>query len=156
MASAGIWRCASISRTGWWPSCACRWPREPEMSSAAPLRLPGAPRGPLVRGMALVKQTWARRSWYFAGAVAAYCIAAPFMSAGYIAFLFDPRHVAYAPGQLLADVMNATVLMLVLSLADTAVLQGARMRHTYAIGLVAGALIASLVQWELLEALDIR
>jgi len=126
------------------------------MAGVTPLPVPADPRGPVSRSIDLVRRTWERRSWYFGAAVAACCIAAPFMSAGYVALLFSPKHVGNTPGQVLADVVNATVLMLVLSVADTAVEEGARMRRTYAIALVVGALVASLVQWEMLELLDIR
>jgi hypothetical protein len=125
------------------------------MAAVPPLPLPDAPRSLAARAIALVRDTWARRSWYFAGAVAAYCIVAPFVSAGYVALLLSPMHIGHAPGQLLADVVNATVLMLFLSLADTAVEEGARMRRTYAVALIAGSLVASLVQWHMLEAFDI-
>ena len=119
------------------------------LAPATDLRLAAA------QAWALLRRTWDRRGWYFAGAVAAFCLIAPFVSTGYVVFLLKPRWLAEAPFQLLADLVDATVLMLVLSVADTAVEQGARARRTYALGLLGGALLASVLQWQMLEALGV-
>jgi len=123
------------------------------VSSTAPVALPSRAGGAGAQALALLRRTWARRSWYGAGAVAAVFLTAPFLSTGYIALMLSPRWFATVPAQVFADLVNAALLVLVLSVADTAVEGGARALRTYALGLAAGALMASVLQWELLEAL---
>ena len=117
------------------------------MSSTAPVALPSRAGGAGAQALALLRRTWARRSWYGAGAVAAVFLTAPFLSTGYIALMLSPRWFATVPAQVFADLVNAALLVLVLSVADTAVEGGARALRTYALGLAAGALMASVLLW---------
>jgi len=121
----------------------------------APAARPSGLRGAAALGADLVRRTWARRSWYGVGAVVAFCVMAPFLSTGYVALLLSPKWSAGASVQLLADFINGALLMLVLSVADTAVLDGAKPRRTYGVALVGGALLASVLQWQLLKVLGI-
>jgi hypothetical protein len=111
------------------------------------------PRAPGLPGVELLRRTWARRSWYALAAILAIWLATPFLSTGYIVLFLKPKMIETMPAQMLGDFVNATLLVLALCVADTAVVGGARPWRTYVLGLLVGALLASVLQWHLLEAL---
>ena len=99
----------------------------------------------------LVRRSWQRRSAYGLLAVAAVVLVAPFLSYAYV---LNPGAVRL-DASLLARLLNAAVLVGALALADTAVLGGARPLRSYAVALLAGAVLGAVLQWHLLEWLAI-